>query len=186
MVCSHDTRKEYEQQIFWVGECKDTEKLTKWFSYVCRNPLLPGHIIVQNTRRCIEEIPHGLEEAVNLNIDFILEWSCKNKAKNCYPVFFKMNIEGEWFRVHVIPVSEQEKLEATRSLCARHPKNTKPGGFLFYLGKKEDMAERCIAKYNEVKNDKEKELRLMEECGITEVVKQLRNIVKKYGYRSSL
>jgi len=186
MVPNSDPRKKYEKQIFWVGRDEDSQNLSNWFSYVCRTPLLPGHIIIEYKRSYDENVPQGLEYALNLNIDFILEWSCKNKGKNCYPVFFRMNIAEECFRVHVIPVSSQEKLEAARSLRARHPKNTKPGGFLFYLGKKEDMAERCIARYNEVENDKKRESKLMEECGITEVVKQLRNIVNRYGYRSSL
>lgn len=176
--------EKYKEQVYWVGDDKKTKNLKDWFAYVCRNPLLPGHIIIENRKQEIYNVPKGLERALRVNIKFILKWSCINKGKDCLPVFFRMNIAKEDFRIHVIPLSEQERLEATRSLHSRHPQNKKQGGFLFYLGKKEDIAEKCIEEYN--KADKKKTLELLKGCGVTETVKQLRKIVKGCGFRSRI
>ncbi len=183
----NDPRQDVRAQIFWVGEeKKNKEKLWDWYSFVCRTPQLPGHILLANKQGYSKEAPGGFEEALNLNVDFLLKWSQINKAQGCHPIFFRMNIEKEQFRVHIIPVSEQEIQEASRSLYARIPESKGRGGFVHYLGKREDIAERCQVKFSEVGGDQAATEKLMHEYGITEVVQQLRDIVRIQGYRYEL
>jgi hypothetical protein len=183
----NDPRQDVRTQIFWVGEeKKNKEKLWDWYSFVCRTPQLPGHILLANKQRYSEKAPNGFEEALNLNIDFLLKWSRKNKAEGCHPIFFRMNIEKKQFRVHIIPASEQEIQEASRSLSARIPKSKGKGGFIYYLGNREDIADRCQVKFNEVEGDPTATKKLMHGCGITKVVEQLRDIVRTQGYRCEL
>lgn len=186
-ISLNDPRQNVRTQIFWVGEDKKNKvELWDWYSFVCRTPQLPGHILIANKQGYSEKAPNGFEKALNLNIDFLLKWSQINKAEGCYPIFFRMNIEKEQFRVHIIPVSEQEIQEASRSLHARIPGSKGKGGFVHYLGKREDIADRCQVKFNEVTGDQTAIEKLMHECGITKVVEQLRDIVSKQGYRCEL
>jgi hypothetical protein len=186
-VPASDPRQNFRTQIFWVGEDKkNKEDLWDWYSYVCRTPQLPGHIIIANKQGYSEKAPNGFEEVLNLNIEFVLKWSQINKAVDCHPIFFRMNIEREQFRVHILPVSEQEIQEASLSLHTRIPKSEGNGGFVHYLGNREDMADRCLVKFNDISGDQTAIEKLMHECGITKVVEQFRDVVNKQGYRSQL
>jgi hypothetical protein len=181
----NDPRENRRTQIFWVGEeKKNKEDLSDWYSYVCRTPQLPGHILIESKNGYSEKAPNGFQEALNLNIEFLLKWSQMNKAEGCHPIFFRMNIKKERFRVHVLPVSEHEIQEASRSLHTRIPESEGEGGFVHYLGQREDIADRCQVKFNEVSEDQTATQKLMHECGLTNVVEQLRDIVNKQGYRS--
>jgi hypothetical protein len=183
----NDPRQNVRTQIFWVGEeKKNKEDLWDWYSFVCRTPQLPGHILMANKQGYIKKAPNGFEEALNLNIDFLLKWSQINKAECCHPIFFRMNIGKEQFRVHILPVSGQEIQEASQSLHARIPKSEGEGGFVHYLGERESIADRSQVKFKEVAGDQTATEKLMHECGIVKVVEQLRDIVNKQGYRCQL
>jgi len=186
-VLANDPRQNVRTQIFWVGEeTKNKEDLWDWYSFVCRTPQLPGHILVANRQGYCEKAPKGFEEALNLNIGFLLEWSQTKKAEGCHPIFFRMNTQKEQFRVHILPVSDKEIQEASRSLRARIPESKGEGGFVYYLGKREAIAERCLVKFNEVAGDQTATEKLMHEYGILKVIEQLRDIVNKQGYRWQL
>ncbi|MDH5769017.1 MAG: hypothetical protein OEZ31_08685 [Nitrospirota bacterium] len=183
-----DPRQKLKSQIFWVGDFRNNKDLSNWYSYVCRTPQLFGHIILANKQRYREEAPKGFEEALNLNINFLLKWSKKCKAKDCYPVFFRMNIKKEQFRVHIIPVSTKEIQEASESLWKRIPELKKEGegGFIHYLGQREDIADRCQVEFNKYVGDKKAIEALMHKYSIIKVVKQLRDIVYAEGYKCEL
>lgn len=175
----NDPRQNVKTQIFWVGEDENKD----WYSYACRTPHLPGHIILANKQGYSEEAPSGFEKALNLNIGFLLDWAKINKAEDCYPIFFRMNIKREQFRVHAMPVSKQEIQEASRSLWARIPEIKDEGGFVFYLGQKENMGDRHSAEFNRVAGNQPATEKLMSEYGITKIVDQLQEIVKNKGHR---
>ncbi|GEM_PF-1584300 len=179
-ISHSDPRQTLRNQIFWVGENK--EKLGEWYSYVCRTPQLVGHIILANKKEYSKKSPEGFQEALNLNINFILEWAKKNKSKDCHPIFFRMNIQKEQFRVHILPVSQKEIQEASHSLHQRVPGLNGNGGFIYYLGQKEEVADQRQVKFNELTDGPLVTENLMKELGITKIVEELREIVRRRGY----
>ena len=176
----------FKSQVFWIGE----NKLSHWYSYANRTPQLYGHIMLAREKQGSEDLyhaPEGFENALNLNIDLLLEWSRQYKADGCLPVFFRMNVAGEQFRVHILPVSRQEIQEATGSLIARIPGLAgRQGGFIHYLGKREHLADQLQVSYNDHAGDDEATDRLMREQGITTLVAQLRAITSAKGHKSKL
>jgi hypothetical protein len=177
----NNPRQDVSSQIFWVGE--NNKGLGNWYSFVCRTPQLPGHILLTHDKEYGAIAPRGFEEALNLNIGFLLRWAEIHKARDCHPMFYRMNIKKEKFRVHVIPVSKQEIQEASRFLWARIPELKDEGGFVYYLGEKEDMADRNIAEFNKVKGDQTTTEKLMREGDIPTIVTQLRRIVRSEGHK---
>jgi hypothetical protein len=188
VITLNDLRQKLRSQIFWLGDYRNNKDLSNWYSYVCRTPQLPGHIILANKQRYKDEAPKGFEEALNLNIMFLRKWSKNNKAKDCYPIFFRMNIKKEQFRVHIIPVSEKEIREASKSLWKRIPElqNEGAGGFINYLGQREDIADRCQVEFNKIRGNQEATKALMRKYNITKVIRQLRVVVSAEGYRCEL
>ncbi len=62
----NDPRQDVRTQIFWVGEeKKNKEKLWDWYSFVCRTPQLPGHIILANKQQYSEKAPNGKQIGFN-------------------------------------------------------------------------------------------------------------------------
>ncbi|MGA3207476.1 MAG: hypothetical protein ABSE05_06605 [Syntrophales bacterium] len=167
----NNPRQDVSAQIFWVGEKK--KGLGNWYSYVCRTPQLPGHILLANDKKGYGAIaPKGFEQALNLNMGFLLRWAEMYKAKDCRPIFYRMNIKKEKFGVHVMPVSKQEIQELKDD-----------GGFVYYLGEKEDMADRNIAEFKKVKGDQTATEKLMRKGDILTIVAQLRRIVRSEGHK---
>lgn len=166
----NNPRQNVSTQIFWVGEKK--KGLGNWYSYVCRTPHLPGHIVLANDKKYSAIAPQSFDEVLNLNIGFLLRWAEMYKAKDCHPIFYRMNIKREKFRVHVIPISKQEIQELKDD-----------GGFVYYLGEKAEIADRNIAEVNKVKGDQTATEKLMREGDIPIVVAQLRRIVRSEGHK---
>jgi hypothetical protein len=186
MGMNNDPREEFEKQIFWVGREKDGNHLSNWFSYVCRSPQLRGHIILSYIENCyIRKAPNGFEKALNLNIDFLLEWANKYKSKDCYPIFLRLNIVGERFRIHILPVSNRERNESTRCLKARVPKSKGKGGFIYYLGQHEHDADKSEAEEYKAISPEDHE-KLLRRKGIIKIRDQLRKIVSAKGYKAFL
>jgi len=169
--------KKIRLQVFWEGK----EALAGWYSYVNRSPHLYGHIMLAfSDSSDLLHAPEGFEEALNKNIDFLLKWAEDHKAPDCLPVFYRMNIAKEQFRVHIVPISKQEIEEASNSLSARFPELQK-GGFLYYLGKREHMAEYMEIKYRKSAGNGETERQLLSDSGIMTLVAQLREIASYNG-----
>jgi hypothetical protein len=187
MGVSNDPKEEFEKQIFWVGRKKDGNYLSNWYSFVCRAPQLRGHIILSSIKNSdINKAPKGFEKALNLNIDFLLEWANKHKSKDCYPVFLRMNIRKEQFRIHIHPVSNQEINQSTRCLKERIPKSKDKGGFIYYLGQHEHDADKSEAEeYGKAKSSEDHE-KLLRRKGIIKIRNQLRKIVSAKGYKAFL
>ena len=168
-------RGDFESQIFWEGD----QDLSYWYSYANRSPQLFGHIILANDQegKNLNETPQGFEIALNLNIKLLLKWAKKYKGDDCFPIFFRMNIAREQFRVHLLPVSHQEMKEASASLVSRIPSLTgRKGGFLFYLGKQEHIADLRDAEFRDRAGNNVAVEELMKDGGIPEIVNQLREI----------
>jgi hypothetical protein len=170
---------ELQAQVFWEG-------LSRWYSYVVRSPHLFGHIMLayaQEDNHPILTVPPNFERALRTNMDFLLKWANKYKQPTCHPVFYRMNISGEQFRVHIIPVSKQEIEGASASLAARVPAlASRKGGFMFYLGNRENIAEHMEAEYREVSGNHDATKDLFDREGILTIVQQFRKIT---GYRMS-
>lgn len=162
-------------QIFWEGG----KALSDWYAYANRSPHLYGHIILacdtpEHDVRCV---PAGFEAALAQTISILLKWAEQYKSPGCLPVFYRMNIAGEQFRVHIVPVSPQEIAEATASLAARIPKlEGKKGGFLHYLGAREHLADKRDASFREVEGDEKAARHLMNEGGISSIIDQLKAV----------
>jgi hypothetical protein len=124
--------------------------------------------------------PKGFEEALNYNIGILLKWADDHKAPDCLPVFYRMNIEMEQFRVHIVPVSRQEIEEASSSLSARFPE-LHVGGFLYYLGSREHMAEYKEIECRKATGKDEIEKQLLRHSGIPTLVDQFRKITGYNG-----
>jgi diadenosine tetraphosphate (Ap4A) HIT family hydrolase len=170
-------RGKFKSQIFWEGD----QDLSHWYSYANRSPQLWGHIILANDQKNtnIKKAPQGFETALNINIELLLKWAQKYKADGCLPVFFRMNIAKEQFRVHILPVSHQEIEEASASLVARIPRLAgRKGGFLFYLGNREHIADQLDAEFRERAENEDAVEKLMKDGGIPVIVAQLRKIAK--------
>lgn len=181
----NDPREKITKQIFWIGREKDGKYLSNWYSYVCRSPQLHGHIILSYLKdHDINKVPKGFEKALNLNIDFLLEWSKKFKLGEYYPVFLRMNIAKEQFRVHIHPVSNKEINQSTQCLRARIPNSKGKGGFVYYLGQHEHDADRSEAEeYSKAETPEAKE-ELMRKKSVIKVRDQLREIVSKKGHKT--
>jgi hypothetical protein len=180
-ILSNNPRQNVGTQIFWVGEKK--KGLGNWYSYVCREPQLPGHILLTNDKGYNAISPRGFEQALNLNMGFLLRWAEIYKARDCHPIFYRMNIKREKFRVHIIPISKKEIQEASRFLCAGIPELKDEGGFVYNLGGKEDVADRNIAELNKVRGDQTATEKPMRKGDILTVVAQLRRIVSSEGHK---
>ena len=171
-------REKVLAQIFWEG----TDALSHWYAYADRCPKLHGHVILasDDERHDIGSVPAGFEAALSRTIFILLKWAEEHKAPGCLPVFYRMNIAAEQFRVHLVPVSPQEVAEATASLTSRIPKQAgNKGGFLHYLGGREHLADKCDAAFREVGGDEEATRRLMEEGGIPTIIEQLQTVVAR-------
>ena len=169
------SRDRVRGQIFWEGG----DALSRWYAYANRSPQLYGHAILASDDQthdvCI--VPAGFEAALTRVISILLKWAEQHKAPGCLPVFYRMNIAAEQFRVHLVPVSPQEVAEATASLTARIPRQAgNKGGFLHYLGARERLADKRDAAFREVGGDEEATRRLMEEGGIPSIIEQLRAV----------
>lgn len=174
----NDPRMKFKEQLFWIGREKDGKNLSNWYPYVCRTPQVRGHIILSSLKsHNINKAPKGFEKALNLNIDFLLEWAAKYKSKNCYPVFLRMNIGKEQFRIHIHPVSDKEIKQSTRCLKARIPKFKGKGGFLYYLGQREHDADKSEAEEYGKRTSSEDYKELQRRKGIIKIRNQLREIV---------
>ncbi|TAL12290.1 MAG: hypothetical protein EPO02_02170 [Nitrospirae bacterium] len=126
----------------------------------------------------IRGIPKGFEAALTFNIEILLKWANQHKAEKCLPVFYRMNIAGEQFRVHIVPASNQEITEASESLAERIPGLAGvKGGFLHYLGGREHLAGQRGAEFRKSARNKEAIDQLMQDGGIPTLVSQLKNIV---------
>lgn len=179
----NDPRIKFEEQIFGIGRERDGKNLSNWYSYVCRAPQVRGHIILSSIKdHDINKAPKGFEKALNLNIGFLLEGADEHKSKDCYPVFLRMNIAKEQFRIHIHPVSNKEINQSTRCLRKRIPKSKDKGGFLYYLGQHEHDADKSEAEEYSKATSPEDYERLLRRKGIIKVSKQLREIVSAKGY----
>lgn len=167
--------KNLRSQVFWEG----TGALDGWYSYVNRSPHLYGHIMLAfgGDAPNLFRAPKGFEEALNCNIDFLLKWAADHKEPDCLPVFYRMNVAKQKFRVHILPVSKQEIEEASGCLAARISglASTK-GGFVHYLGNREHMAEYHELEYRKVAGDDKAIETLMASHGIPVLVDQFRKI----------
>ena len=171
-----ESRDKLRSQIFWEGDAQ----LPHWYSYANRAPHLYGHIILANDQEDtdINKAPEGFERALNLNIDVLLKWAKKHKEGKCLPVFFRMNVSKEQFRVHILPVSRQEIEEAAGSLVARIPRLAgRKGGFLHYLGSREHLADQRDADFRQRAGNEEAIKELMNIGGIPTLVNQLRALI---------
>jgi hypothetical protein len=127
-----------------------------------------------NPKRDVDKVPAGFEKALSETISIVLRWASEHKAPDCLPVFCRMNIGRDQFRVHIVPASPEESAKASESLAERIPDlKDEPGGFLHYLGEREDDADKQVAAFNKVKDDEEATRRLMKEGGIPVIVEQL-------------
>lgn len=161
-VNMNDQKSKLRNQIFWDGANDNNSNLKNWYAYVNRAPQVYGHIIIAYDQEIGGDedkwiVPKGFEKALTKNYGFLSKWGKEYKGKTCIPVFFKMNIEGKWFRVHILPVSEQEQLDASESLWKR-VEGTLPGrgGFIHYLGPREEKSDVLNQKYKKATYKKEK------------------------------
>lgn len=187
MGMNDDPRVKFENQIFWIDRERDAKDLSNWYSYVCRAPQLRGHIILSSlNKHHINKVPRGFEKALNLNIDFLLEWANKYKSKDCYPIFLRMNIRKEQFRIHIHPVSNHEINQSTRCLKARISQTKGKGGFIYYLGQHEHDADKLEAEEYAKAISPEDHEKLLRQKGIIKIRDQLRKIVSGKGYKALL
>lgn len=174
-------RENFRTQIFWEG----SEELSYWYSYVNRSPHVTGHIMLANDEENFEVhgVPKGFETALTVNIEILLKWANEHKGGKCLPVFYRMNIAGDQFRVHILPVSPKEVQDASCSLVKRIPElgRDDKGGFLYFLGGKEHLADKRELDFRKCGENVEAMMRLMEALGIPTIVEQLRGIVAKSG-----
>ena len=173
-------RENFRSQIFWEGN----GELSHWYSYVNRAPHVTGHIMLANDEENFEihRVPKGFEAALTVNIEILLKWANEHKGGKCLPVFYRMNIAGEQFRVHILPVSLKEIEGASRLLANRIPDLAgDKGGFLYFLGGQEHLADQRDLAFRKCRENGEAIKRLMEDVGIPTVVGQLQGIVAESG-----
>ena len=162
--------------LFWEGSCDNQDKyLEDWFAFASRAPHLQGHVLLanKNSDEDLNEIPKGFESAFNKVGSGLSKWSKEHKGEDIHLVFYRMNIERDQFRVHIVPVSKCEREIASRCLQERIKKDEK-GGMVYFLGKREDRAERIELEFKKL--DGKGTESLLKASGITDFVNELREI----------
>jgi hypothetical protein len=167
-------------QLFWDGGCdKQNKDLNDWFAFASRAPHLRGHVLLanKNCKNDLNKIPVGFESAFNRVACGLLKWAKEHKGKDIHLVFYRMNIEQDQFRVHIVPVSKCE-MEISSICLQERIKEDEKGGMVYFLGKKEDAAERIELEFKKLKKKRDKKSiqSLLKAYGITDFANELRTI----------
>lgn len=98
---------------FWFGE----GDLRGWSAYVAISPLVPGQVILSY------DLSHDtryarlfFDDALNTVTDIVSNWANQYKSAGCHPIFLRMNIDRQHFRVHILPLPEEEIISSYEML----------------------------------------------------------------------
>jgi len=150
-----------------------------WYAYVNRVPLVPGHVILAYDGETFTGLfPEGYAQAIETVWACVQEWASRYKDDCCNPVLFRVNLRAgvDDPKTAILPVSADEVVAAAEQMWDRIPK-LRPtfGGGLFFLGMREDWADRTSEDLKDMVAED-----LMEDLadrGILQTAEQMRDIV---------